>query len=823
MALQEYKKKRKFADTPEPASSKRKTGGQLHFVVQEHHASHLHYDFRLEMADVLKSWAVPKGPAMDPTIKRLAIQVEDHPYAYKDFEGTIPKGNYGAGTVKIWDEGTYEPIKAIKDPDKYFRAGLKKGHISFMMHGHKLHGEFSLVKLENGSKNQWLLIKKNDKEATKKDVLLKKKSVRRATKNPLLKNKSLEKTKFPAEIKPMLAKLINKPFDNKEWLYEIKWDGFRILAYVKNKSVTLLSRNQKNYNQIFSIVKNELAILGISAVFDGEMVVVDKNGRADFQLLQNFQKTGQGNLVYYVFDLIWLNGYSLVNLPLIERKEILKEILPNLSHVKISEHIIHRGKAFFKAAKEHHLEGIMAKFSQSHYLSGQRSTDWLKIKTKARQEAVIAGYTAPRGSRHGFGAVILGVYQNGQLQYIGHTGGGFDQKLLAELKKRFDKLVQKECPFSIVPKTNAPVTWLKPHLVCEVSFAEWTTDGRMRQPIFLGLREDKFPRSVKREIAEQPVSTDLKKEETPMNELKTDQDELLLTVDKVEVKLTHLNKIYWPDEKYTKKDLIAYYYKMAPIILPYIYDHPEILNRFPNGIKGGSFYQKNVEKPPKWIKTKKYYSESTDEDVNYLICQNTASLLYMINLGCIEVNPWLSTIKNFNKPTFCLIDLDPEGIGFPAVIKVANVIHKLLDKIGADHYCKTSGATGLHICIPLAAKYTFKQSQQFAQLVVTIINEQLPEITSIERSPKKRQAKVYLDYLQNRRGQSMAAPYSVRPRPKAPVSTPLKWSEVKSGLSPLKFTMKNIFKRLEKQGDLWQPVFGKGVDLKACLEKLNQF
>ncbi len=787
MSLREYKRKRSFGTTPEPPDKPIKTGQKLHFVVQKHAASHLHYDFRLEMNGVLKSWAVPKGPSLNPSDKRLAIMVEDHPYDYKDFEGIIPPGNYGAGKVIIWDEGTYELIPP---------GNLAKGSIKFILHGKKLQGIFSLVKLKKTEK-QWLLLKLKDKFASKRNVLTQTKSVRSNA-------KILEKKPMPALVKPMLAYLTDEPFNRKGWIFEIKWDGYRIIAYVNRHQVKLLSRKDQNYTEIFQIISEELATLKINAIFDGEMVVIDAQGRPDFQLLQDYQKSGQGILQYCVFDLLWLNGNDLCDLPLIQRKKLLKKNLPKLNYVILSEHVEIEGKEFFNIAKKERLEGIMAKDENSPYLSGQRSHAWLKIKTKQKQEVIICGFTAPRGSRTHFGALILGAYRKQQLEYIGHVGTGLSTAGLSSLKKNLDKLTQPHCPFKTAPTTNMPVTWVKPKLVCEVEFSEWTRDGLLRQPVFLGLREDKSAEEVYPE--------------------KSLADEKIITQNKHKIKLTHLTKLLWPEDDLTKGDMIQYYQNIAAYILPHLKNRPQSLHRHPNGINEKGFYQKNFEDAPDWATIHLVHSEHENRDIHYFICKNEADLIYLAQLGCIEINPWLSRIARLNFPDFCVLDLDPEDIDFTAVVQTAQTIHKLLTKVSIDHYCKTSGATGLHIYLPLGAKYSYQQSTQFAELIAIIVNNQIPEITSIKRLPSQRQGKVYIDFLQNRKGQTVAAPYSLRPRPQAPISTPLQWREVNSRLDPVNFNIHTIRKRVDKYGDLWKPLLkSKGIDILTSIEKLNKY
>ncbi len=627
-----------------------------------------------------------------------------------------------------------------------------------------------------------------------------------------------EKSKMPHLVKPMLATLVDESFDDPNWLFEVKWDGFRAIAEIKKRKVELYSRNLLTFNKLFAPIVKTLQTFSFDAILDGEVVVLDKAGKSFFQLLQNYQNTGEGNLTYYVFDILYLNGHSLINLPLLERKQILKSILPKTKNIKYSDHVLEKGKTFYDIARRQNLEGIIAKYKTSIYQLGRRTRDWLKIKLHMQQEAVIAGFTQPRGSRKKFGALVLGVYKNDELVYIGHTGGGFNEQSLKQVYTQLKPLVQKQSPFIKVPKTNAPVTWVEPKLICEVIFSEWTTDGHMRHPIFIGLRPDKKPKEV---IKELPMEKGASNQKTVMKftEPKKNTE---LKIGKRDVNVTHLSKVFWPKEKYTKGDVIEYYRKVSRFMLPYLKDRPESLNRHPNGAEGKSFFQKDVgNMPPKWVKTHKVFSESNDEYLNYLVCQDEPTLIYMANLGCIEINPWNSRIGSLDKPDYLIVDLDPEDISFDKVVETAQVTHEILDKLKVPNYCKTSGATGLHIYVPLGAKYSYDQAKQFTQLVVTMVNKRLPKITSLERSPAKRQKRVYLDYLQNRRGQTLAAAYSIRPKPGATVSTPLEWKEVKKGLTPKAFTIKTIFDRLDKKGDLWKPVLGKGVDLAKVLKQIK--
>lgn len=506
--LKKYTQKRDLKKTPEPSAKKKKTTAEFPiFCVQKHDASHLHYDFRLEHKGELLSWAIPKGPSMNPADKRLAVRVEEHPYDYHDFEGIIPKGNYGAGTVMLWDEGFYaaKGAETKKETEKAITKGLKEGRLEFFLSGHKLKGFFALVRMHNDEKN-WLLIKMKDEYATTKNILKQDRSVKsdKTTKqieNPLKSSlESAPKKKMPAFIKPMLAKLVDEPFDDPNWIFEIKWDGYRALAFL-DKKINLFSRSKQSFLPLYEPIAKELKKIKAQAILDGELVILDKKGKSHFQLMQNYQRTRKGDLYYYVFDLLYLNGRDLRDLPLIERKTLLKELLDkaDLDLVRYSDHIVKNGKAFFKKALKSKLEGIMAKASQSIYTSS-RSSQWLKIKTQVRQEVVIGGFTEPKGSREKFGALLLGIYdENKDFVYIGHVGGGFDSALLNDLYKKMTPLIQTKCPFSKKPKTNSPATWIKPKLVCEVTFTEWTSGGSLRHPIFVGLRTDKKSTSVKKE------------------------------------------------------------------------------------------------------------------------------------------------------------------------------------------------------------------------------------------------------------------------------------------------------------------------------------
>ena len=895
MSLEAYHKKRSFDKTPEPKAGNPEANS-LRFVVQKHDASHLHYDFRLEMDGVLKSWAVPKGPSMDPEIKRLAIMVEDHPYDYRTFEGIIPKGEYGGGTVMVWDEGTYETAEnelSKAGNEKELLHQLHAGRLKFILKGKKLKGIFSLAKMHGKEENTWLLMKIEDKYATEDDILLKDKSViskmdinqiatakdhiyhsekntksepkgkkpvsKKVVKKAIEENptneppckdidltqiiKKAPESKFRTDLTPMLATLVDEPFDDPEWLYEIKWDGYRAMGFLDGEKVELKSRNQKPYNEKFYPIYNALKKWNIQAIVDGEVVVVNEKGLPDFNALQNWKSENDGELVYYVFDILWLNGRDLTSQPQTVRSAILKTLMnEDITDIRTGFSVTERGIEFFDTAREMGLEGIIAKKADAPYFPGDRSRNWLKIKTKNRQEVIIAGYTRIENTPKPFSSLVLGVYHNGVLQFAGKVGTGFNDLQQKELLKVFKPYITKKSPFPPDTDVNKPtrfkpaplntaVIWLKPELICEINFTEITENGTFRHPVFVAMREDKKAREVSIESklpADEMVNSDLNEHDEKA--MKTTSKKLLLdeneddAVKKInghELSFTNLDKLYWPDEKITKRDLINYYDQVSSFILPYLKNRPMSLNRFPNGIKGMSFYQKDVTgKVPDWIETFEYRSkEEEDQQKNYMVGSDKASLLYMANLGCIDMNPWNSRVSSEDNPDWCLLDLDPDSKNtFEQVIETALVIKSLLDSLHIPGYCKTSGSTGMHIYIPLGAKYSYDQCQMLAQWIAVQAHEQLPKFTSIERLTKKRKGKLYIDFLQNRPQATLAAPYCVRPKPGATVSMPLHWEEVKPGLRLKDFTIFNAIERLEKEGDIFKPVLGKGIDLEKVLE-----
>ena len=590
MGLGKYFKKRNFKVTPEPKGAvKHGKKPKLAFVVQEHHASSLHYDFRLELDGVLKSWAVPKGPSLDPQEHHLAIHVEDHPYEYRTFEGVIPEGNYGAGNVIIWDEGWYEPRQETDNIEKTLREEYKKGHLTFILHGKKLKGEFALIQMHGQQENAWLLVKKGDEFATSSDVTLKDESVKShkkvddlGAKGKLPDLSSYPKVVWPWLVKPMLCTLVDKPFSKEDWLFEIKWDGYRAIGTKKQDTVELYSRNHLDFMEKYPPVAEAMRTFKHDVILDGEIVVVDEDGNAHFEWLQNWKRNQHGSLHYYVFDILWCNGYDVRSMPLIERKKLLQSVMPKSEILRYSDDVEAKGEELFLQMQKRHMEGMVAKKADSPYREGQRGMDWLKVKTHLRQEVVIGGYTEPRNGRKYLGSLIVGVYEKGKLKYVGHSGGGIPDEQRRLLRDKLAKLERATSPFETEPKPNAPVHWVRPELVCEMSFSEWTEEGHMRHPAFEGMRADKKAANVAKEKP---------KDITPIKKAKTSDSP---------VEFTHLDKVFFPKTKYTKGDLIEYYKSVADYILPYLKERPCSMNRMPHGITGESFYQKNNEHLPDW-------------------------------------------------------------------------------------------------------------------------------------------------------------------------------------------------------------------------------
>lgn len=624
----------------------------------------------------------------------------------------------------------------------------------------------------------------------------------------------------------MLAKLSDEAFDDPDWLFEIKWDGYRAIADLSTHPPLFYSRNGISFLSKFEKVSQDFIYQKHKIIVDGEIIAYDESGRPNFQLLQQIGDNPDMALTYQVFDLLWLNGYSTEELPLIQRKELLKEALVETEVIKYSDHIAEKGIDFFSQMKKMKLEGMMAKKANSPYVENHRTSDWLKIKFTNTEEAIICGFTEPRGSREGFGALILGKYIDGDLTYCGHTGTGFSRESIKELHERLKKIVMKTSPFETKPRTNSPVTWIKPELVCEIKYSEITKDGIFRHPVFMSIREDKEPEefnNLSDELKNATKSTTMKTTTSP-KKTKVSENEKEVTLNRHKVTLTNQDKMYFPNDNITKGDIIEYYQSVAEYILPHLKNRPLSLNRFPNGIEEQNFYQKDAsDNIPDWVKTTQVYSESNDKDIDYIYCNDKATLAYLNNLGCIDMNPWNSSLPDLDHPDFLVLDLDPSKKNtFDDVIETALQINEVLESIKIEGYCKTSGSTGIHVYIPMGGKYDFDQVKDFAHILMKQVNEKLPKLTTLERSLQKRDdKKIYLDYLQNRTGQTLASVYSIRPKEGASVSMPLEWEELKKGLKPTDFNIHNALERIQEKGDLFKPVLGKGIDMMKTLELLQ--
>ena len=910
MALDQYQTKRRFDQTPEPRGQARDTG-QQRFVVQEHHATALHFDFRLEMGGVLVSWAVPKGPSLDPRQRHLAVRVEDHPVEYIDFEGTIAEGNYGAGQVAVWDSGTYELLEG-NDP----QAQLDAGKLTFRLHGRKLRGDFALIKMGGRAKEQWLLIKSRDQYArpgwelvnvldtgaeapaarrgARKGSAAKKKAAMSKGARPAAARTAAparrrsaadgkqavtpgpipgaEAAPLPEHVAPMLATLVNAPPEG-DWLFETKWDGVRALAYLDGGALRLMSRNDKELGFRYP----ELAglpgwVRARQAILDGEIVFLEEDGRSNFQRLQariglqdpaEIRRLTAGHpITYVVFDLLYLDGFDLRPAALADRKALLRERAQLGPALAYSEHMVGEGERAFAEARAAGQEGIVAKRPESPYYEG-RAGAWLKLKAVHQQEVVIGGYTQPRQTRQYLGALVVGVYDGGRLRYVGHVGGGFDRNSLEEVYNELQPLITPRSPFAQEPPTNEPVHWVRPERVAEVKFAGWTDDQKMRQPIFLGMRDDKEPREViferpraveedapaarrtpraaktsaqgstrtranghsPRRATSNKSSTRAAKPPTAARALTQPgpSGDLDVRVGSEVVSLTHLDRVYWPDAGITKGDLLRYYWQVRAPLLLALKDRPLILKRYPNGIDQKPFFQHDVDVKslPPFVDTFAAESE-TGRALHYAVCQNAATLLYLVNLGTIAMNPWSSRVGAIDRPDWMVFDLDPGQVAFRTVCDAALAVKDVLDRLGLASHAKTSGSRGIHLYVPLKPVHTYQQVAELAESVARQVAAERSDLATVERSKASRPAgKVYVDFLQNAHGKSVACAYSAREHPGATVSAPLTWREVQSCPDLSEFNIHTMPQRLTKRGDLFQAVRGGRQTLKGALEKVR--
>ncbi len=759
--LSDYRRKRDPKKTPEPFGAKKRKTKEPIFVVQRHDARRLHYDFRLERDGALASWAVPKGVPLEPGQQNLAVHVEDHPLEYAGFEGEIPKGQYGAGTVEIWDSGTYELLDEKKD-----------GGLTVRLKGERLDGIWALVPAHlSGDEKNWLILRKREESAP---------APRRSGGTTYL---------------PMLATLAEDVPRGSGWAFEVKWDGYRAIATVAASEASLTSRNGKDLTGRFSHVAKEIAkaVKTPDCVLDGEVCALDESGRSSFSAMQ--QGKAGTPLVYYVFDVLEVEGESLVELPLVERRKRLEKLLDKRNRtVRLSESF-DDGAALLQAAKEQQLEGIIAKRLDSRYAQGRRTRDWLKIKTHGEQEFVIAGFTKGTGRRaSSFGSLVLGYYQGDELVYAGNVGTGFNSKEIDKLLDKLRPLKRSSSPFREVPKMpkvrKSDVIWVEPELVCQVEFAEWTHDGRLRAPSYKGLREDKPAEDVRRE---EPIAD-------------------RVTKGSRELKLSNLDKVFFPVEGITKGDLLEYYRAIAPALIPHLKDRPFTMVRWPDGIEAGRFFQKDAPSHmPEWIPTFRTLVSTRESPrkkkwVNFPIVNDELALLWMVNMGCIDMNAWYSRVDKADRPDFVLFDLDPSpDVGFKETVQVALLVKQALDAFGLVGFPKTSSAEGMHVLVPVERRYTYDDTRQFAEIVAGAIARTNRGLATTEWTKSKRRG-VLIDANQNGEGKTIASAYSVRPRAGAPVSTPLRWDEVNEDLDPLSFTMPVVLERVRKHGDLFEGV-----------------
>ncbi|KYG60548.1 hypothetical protein AZI85_11080 [Bdellovibrio bacteriovorus] len=830
MPLREYVKKRDFKITSEPKSTPRRTkkakDETLMFVVQEHHASHLHYDFRLEFNGVLKSWAVPKGPSHDPKIKRLAVEVEDHPVSYGSFEGVIPEKQYGAGRVYIWDTGTWEPIGSV-------REGLKKGHLEFKLKGKKLHGQWMLLRTgrpASGNKSQWLLVKRTDEYVIPNDEVVpiedEKGNVHRsarATSSPLKKKqaspakraaKEKKKVKgLPEFIKPMLAELVTDVPEGTRWIHETKFDGYRTQAHFEKGKLKLYTRSGLDWTEKYPGIEKSLKKLSVAnAILDGEIVVLDKEGRSDFQKLQNSLKAHEVNsLVFYVFDLLFLDGEDLRDRPLIERKELLKELIEGLNEplIRYSEHMAGFGKDLFKEACDYQLEGIISKDQDSTYQS-RRGSSWVKTKCKLHQEFVIGGYTEGTGARASFGALLLGVYEGDQLRYVGKVGTGFTEKSIEDILKKLSRREQKTSPFDIKSPRERGTHWLKPGLVAEVTFGNWTSDKILRTAVFHGLREDKAAKEIHIEKAK-PLkevlgeSSSAKKKTAKKAKVSKRQE---VSDEYLRGELSNPDKILYAKEKITKIQVAKFYQDHADLILPHVKDRPLNLLRCPEGTSKQCFFQKHIAGTvPEFITPVSIKEKSGTKA--YLTLDSPEGLLALSQMGAFEIHVWGSRREAVEHPDLIVMDFDPgPGTSWKQVVQAVEDLKEILDDLGLKSFLKVSGGKGLHVHIPVAPIYSWDQIKSFSQTLAQEMAHRNPDMYTTTISKKARDKKIFVDYLRNGRGATAVMPYSLRAREKSAVAMPIDWKDLKKIKGPDQFTLEKAIEHLKhRKVDPWKDYF----------------
>lgn len=903
-SLSKYHTKRHFGVSPEPAGRVLKRKGWS-YVIQKHDASHLHYDFRLELDGVLKSWAVPKGPSLDPTIKRLAVEVEDHPVDYGTFEGIIPEGEYGGGTVLLWDHGTWEPLG---DPHE----GLRTGRLKFQLHGEKLRGVWMLVRSKprpGATKPQWLLFKERDGEAraaSEGDILeeqpmsvvsgrglgeiasakervwssnsksehagTKAAAAKRATrkttksKSPTTAKSAGGRTKvrktaspsiagakkksLPKTVEVQLATLTKEPPNGDEWLHEIKLDGYRMICRKDGGKIQFISRNQQDWtDRLRPLVKAVADIPARQVILDGELIALTTKGISDFQTLQNaFREGCTTELKYFVFDLLYLNGQSLMDVPLELRKEVLADLIAGTesdSPIQYSDHVEGSGEEFQKQACRLHLEGTISKRRDQPYRSG-RGFDWLKTKCVMTEEFVIGGYTEPSGSRSGFGALLVGYHDHqGKLRYAGKVGTGFDERDLTRLTNRLRPLERKTSPFIDVQHKTGPVRtahWVEPELVGQFTFAGRTNDNRLRHASFQGLREDKpaeevtmdRPVAVETAVRKSTEQADKKSRSTSMKSTsrkanksgsgvtKSAEDYDASAEEFAGVRLTSPDKVLYPDSGITKLDLAKYYYDIADWILPQIAHRPVVLVRCPEGRKKECFYQKHPGVGTPDFLRQIPIQEKQRKD-NYLVVDDAKDLIALAQMGALEIHAWGSREDKLENPDRLIFDLDPAlDVPWERVIDGARQIRQFLDELGLESFVKTTGGKGLHLIIPIDRRHDWDDAKAFCKQVADSIVAADPDHYTANMSKAARPGKIFVDYLRNGRGATSVVPYSTRSKPGATVSTPLTWDELNSQITSDHFNIRNIRDRLTSlREDPWKELRSIRQSLTAPMKKLN--
>jgi bifunctional non-homologous end joining protein LigD len=845
MSLTAYRKKRNFDNTGEPNGAEAAKGETRRFVVQEHHARQLHFDFRVEFDGVLKSWAVPKGFPEESGVRRLAIMTEDHPLEYLTFAGTIPKGNYGAGEMSVWDTGTYE---SVADDD--FRTGLESGKLELVLHGHRLNAQFDMIRTD-AEKNEWILIKAKTSMANV-----------HAEPAESGSNDTPSVPGFPigtrsmdmpdaSKLSPMLAESAERAFSGTDWQFEIKWDGYRAFLFMLSDSVEFYSRNHLKLGATFPQLSKINDYVNVSeAIIDGEIVALDSEGKPNFQALQNRlgfkinrsrKRQGQPDpplsklptdvkIVFIAFDIIFANGKSFVDSKLVDRRNFLRAIIKDGGPIRFSDHIIKEGEELFHKVQQMGLEGVMAKRIDSLYVE-QRSANWKKIRVNQSLDAVIGGYTESKSGSRPFGSLVVGQYDGSQLVFVGHVGTGYDQKMMSVLMESMRPLEVATSPFTPEPDVNGTPHWLKPSLVCEVKYSNITDNGIIRHPVFVRTRPDKPPEECRKSGGSSTSGSGTGLNDVLASRSSTNDTELAISIKSV--KLTHLDKIYWNKTGTSKRDLLRYYESVSEYLLPHLKDRPIVLERYPNGVDGGRFFQHDIGVatskhpgaghivPPEFLRT--FNIEESSGMVHYALCDNLAGLMYVANLGTIPIHCWNITVKQPENPDRVIFDLDP-GEDFTSSIQVATYIKNVLDAIGLDSYPKTSGANGMHVYVPIKPEYSATEVVDFAKMVADTARQQHPDLITLERRIKNRGAtKVYVDCVQNGLGKTVVAPYSVRAMEIPSVSTPLMWDELADGIKISDYTIETVLERLSQYGDLFRPMTDAKQNLKDAYRRINDF